>query len=275
MTNIDFKSLNPLLLPSLPLEQRKSLPICSAIYFAIDANNIIQYIGIASSLKSRWAAHHKENELIKIGNIRLAWLEVSDKSLLPTIEKALINWFNPPLNGIKQLTSQKNSKKFLLPYYYAYTEDVKKIDIITNIWGDSEKFLITYFIREWLQLHRDYCLNLAKFDAQMREIPFQQWAETIVMEGVKALPLYQHELRDIPENPLKDVALPPNSELIRRGINYITLGTQNLALLKVAIHYDRDNAVGFVSRIVREQFDRNWDKLYLPQVEAESFENWI
>jgi hypothetical protein len=90
---------------------------------------------------------------------------------------------------------------------------------------------------------------------------------------MEALPPYKCELLNIPENPLKDVALAP-TELTRRGINHIMLGTQNLALLRVGIHYDRDNSIGYVSRIVKEHFDRQWDKLYLPQVQAESFENW-
>jgi hypothetical protein len=47
-----------------------------------------------------------------------------------------------------------------------------------------------------------------------------------------------------------------------------------MAFLRVAILYDRDSSINFVSRIVREHLSRNWDKLYLPQVEAEDFENW-
>ncbi|WP_245912370.1 hypothetical protein [Brunnivagina elsteri] len=46
-------------------------------------------------------------------------------------------------------------------------------------------------------------------------------------------------------------------------------------LLKIVVYYDRDGAIGFVSRIVKEHLDRNWDKLYAPQVEAENFETWI
>jgi len=50
---------------------------------------------------------------------------------------------------------------------------------------------------------------------------------------------------------------------------------QNLVLFRVAIHYDRDNSIDVTSKIVKEHFNRNWDKLYLSQVKAENFENWI
>ena len=162
--------------------------------------------------------------------------------------------------------------KYLLAYYYTSPQDAERIDAFRNLSGDSEKNLITQFVRGWIGRNRECYLNLAKFDAEKREISFRQWAEIVVMEGVEALPPYKHEVRDIPENPLKDVVLSP--DLVKRGINYIMLGTQNLALLKNAIHYDRDNAVGFVSRIIKEHLDRNWVKLYLPQVEAENFETW-
>jgi hypothetical protein len=45
-----------------------------------------------------------------------------------------------------------------------------------------------------------------------------------------------------------------------------------MAFLRVAILYDRDSSINFVSRIVREHLSRNWAKLYAPQVEAEDFE---
>lgn len=40
-------------LPSLPLECRKALPECSGIYFAIDSQGVVQYIGKSSNLRQR------------------------------------------------------------------------------------------------------------------------------------------------------------------------------------------------------------------------------
>lgn len=110
-------TVNPLQLPSLPFEWRKALPECPAIYFAIDANNKIQYIGSTVNLKQRWISHHRESHLKAVGEIRLAWMEVSDKSLLPAIEEALITWFNPPLNNLRDGKCLTSSGKLRVSLY--------------------------------------------------------------------------------------------------------------------------------------------------------------
>lgn len=94
----------------------------------------------------------------------------------------------------------------------------------------------------------------------------------MVHQGIEKLPPYKQDLNNIPPSPLRDIALSPSAE--RKALNYLSLGKQNLALLRVGVHYDRDNAIGFVSRIVKEHLDRNWETLYRSQVEAENFENW-
>jgi hypothetical protein len=163
------------------------------------------------------------------------------------------------------------AQKFLIAYYYASPHDWERIEAFRALSGDSEKNLITQYVRGWLGKNRDYYLELAQRDAIARNLSFRAWGETVVRFGVDELPPYQEEI-SIPLNPLRDVTL--SSDTIRRPLNYILLGTQNLALLRIGIHHDRDTAIGFVSRIVKEHLDRNWDRLYAPQVEAEDFETW-
>ena len=91
-------TINPLALPSLPLADRSQLPSCSAIYFALEGD-CISYIGRTTNLKQRWITHHRYSQLNGLGNVRIAWLECSDPSLLPEIEAALIEYFQPSLNG--------------------------------------------------------------------------------------------------------------------------------------------------------------------------------
>lgn len=98
MTTIAPESIDPLNLPSLPLESRKDLPNCQGIYFVISSQGLIQYIGRTNNLKKRWQKHHRLSQLEKYLDVKIAWLEVSDCSLLPLIEKALIEWFKPYLN---------------------------------------------------------------------------------------------------------------------------------------------------------------------------------
>ena len=164
------------------------------------------------------------------------------------------------------------AERFTLTYYYVSPQDANRIEAFKDCSGDSEKTLVTQYVRGWLGRNREYYLNLAHIDAESRGIPFRQWGETVVRDGIEALPPYKQEIKHLPPNPLQAVGLSPDT--IRQPINYITLGVQNLALLRVGIHYDRDNAIGFVSRIVKEHLDRNWESLYAAQVAAENFDNW-
>lgn len=97
---INPKSISPYTLPSCLLEARENFPEISCIYFAIDSSGQIQYVGRAVNLRNRWrkAHHHRTNELEKIGNIKIAWLEIEDSSLLFSIEAICIKQFKPLLN---------------------------------------------------------------------------------------------------------------------------------------------------------------------------------
>ena len=91
--NIDLNSL-----PWLPLEAKSAFPKQAAIYFAIDSQGCIQYVGRAVNVHARWGNHHKYRQLETIGNVRIAYLLVDTPDLLPDIESALITYFKPLLN---------------------------------------------------------------------------------------------------------------------------------------------------------------------------------
>ena len=95
---INPQSVNPFALPSVPLENRKQLPEKPCIYFAIDSRGAIQYIGQSKNLRQRWSGHHRYSALDELGGVKVAWLELSDESLLYSVETALIQYFDPPLN---------------------------------------------------------------------------------------------------------------------------------------------------------------------------------
>ena len=90
---IDFSTL-----PSLPLASRSGLPTCPAVYFALEGDRVL-YVGRSGNLQQRWITHHRYSQLQGLNNVRIAWLECSDPSLLPEIEAALIEYFQPSLNG--------------------------------------------------------------------------------------------------------------------------------------------------------------------------------
>lgn len=105
-----FPEIEPLNLPSLPLSEKHNLPNLPAIYFAISDSNEIIYIGRTGKLATRWISHHRYYKLKAMGNIRIAWFQCSEESLLPQIEEVLISHFQPPLNG-KRNSEQKLENK--------------------------------------------------------------------------------------------------------------------------------------------------------------------
>lgn len=115
---INPASLDLSSLPWMPLEVRSAFPKQPAIYFAVDSQGCIQYIGRSINPKRRWAQHHKHDVLAQMGSVKIVYLFIDAIELLPEIEAALIQWFDPPLNGISSKSADydetKKPKQFLL-----------------------------------------------------------------------------------------------------------------------------------------------------------------
>lgn len=94
-SEINFSSL-----PWVPLDATAGFPAQPGIYFAIDSQNAIQYVGRSGDVRGRWRQHHKYDDLAAIGGVRIVYLFVDAPDLLPEIEAALIRWFTPALNCI-------------------------------------------------------------------------------------------------------------------------------------------------------------------------------
>ncbi|MEA5496352.1 GIY-YIG nuclease family protein [Limnoraphis robusta Tam1] len=93
--------LDPLTLPSVLLSERQHLPSCAAIYFAIDANDRILYVGKAKNLAARWKNHHRIHKLKEIdqeSSVRLAWQAWNEEDL-DEAERSSIKRFQPLLNN--------------------------------------------------------------------------------------------------------------------------------------------------------------------------------
>ena len=100
--SIDLKDL-----PSLSLDQRGELPETPGVYLAIDGEGNVQYIGQAENLRTRWAYHHRRIELeVNSSDVRIAWVSV-DKPFLKHIEQALIAYFKPCLNNLRNPVERK------------------------------------------------------------------------------------------------------------------------------------------------------------------------
>ena len=98
---INPQTLNLDSLPSVSLSNKNLLPKSPGIYFVIDSEKRIQYIGRSGSLHQRWSQHHRIKEFRKQKSMKIVYLKINELSLLPEIEKALIKWFKPRLNGMQ------------------------------------------------------------------------------------------------------------------------------------------------------------------------------
>jgi excinuclease UvrABC nuclease subunit len=147
LSNIDISAL-----PSLPLANRSGLPTCPAVYFALEGDRVL-YIGRSRNLQQRWAIHHRYKQLQAISNVRIAWLECSDPSLLTEIEMALIRQFLPPLNG-----SAVTSPQITMFLDERLKEKFKRV---CSIKGTTMTEEITRFIEESVNENNDL-LNLVE-----------------------------------------------------------------------------------------------------------------
>ncbi len=160
---MNLTEINPLTLPSLHLSERRSLPRCKAIYFVIDGD-IVLYIGQTVNLAQRWANHHRLNQFKS--NPHIAWLKCDDESLLLESEKALINYFSPPLNKtkIEEADRRYKASKKISVYLPEGAYD------ILNEWAESEgrpvSNLAAYILETITRQHedKDFSLSLKKIN---------------------------------------------------------------------------------------------------------------
>ena len=89
-------------LPYVSLLNKYLLPHCSAIYFLLDSENRVLYIGQATNLCARWKDHHRFEQLKKLNrksNLKIAWLVCeNNKELLDKTERYFIELYQPLLN---------------------------------------------------------------------------------------------------------------------------------------------------------------------------------
>lgn len=84
-------------LPSLAFEHRRDLPPIPALYFALDAQVSILYIGQTGNLRDRWKAHHRAPQMME-GGFRIHWREIADEEARLSAERQSIAFFRPPWN---------------------------------------------------------------------------------------------------------------------------------------------------------------------------------
>ncbi|GGA36932.1 GIY-YIG nuclease family protein [Okeania sp. KiyG1] len=192
-------SLNPLQLPSVSLPDRKQLPTCSAIYFAIDASDRILYIGKALNLAARWKSHHrfyKLEEIDKESPVRLAW-KAWNKDDLAEAEKRLIRIFQPLLNNTKVETPTViPSEDVLIEFLKTFSRrliifgtELKSSDQLLHVhlkydWTDCSPKGTAAKIKEYIKTNKDRNTSL-KFKRH-RYSRFDDFAGEVFRPGSRA-----------------------------------------------------------------------------------------
>lgn len=94
---------HPCLLPYVTLADRSSLPKAPGVYYAISTWKpwSVLYVGMSGNMRSRWLGdrHHKLNNCMDYGNIRLYYRVLRSESAAERREAHDIRRFNPPWNG--------------------------------------------------------------------------------------------------------------------------------------------------------------------------------
>ncbi len=100
-------------LPYLSLSEKRNLPSCPAVYFALSSQGRVLYIGRSVDIRERLRSHHRVPLLEALGGVKIAWLEQRNSIALPRLERTLIKYFNPPLNKIPSYFNKEDSEKLI------------------------------------------------------------------------------------------------------------------------------------------------------------------
>ncbi|MCE2697766.1 MAG: hypothetical protein PX483_01180 [Nostocales cyanobacterium LE14-WE4] len=171
-------------LPNLPLKSRGQLPEKSGIYYVIDDQSIIWYIGLAKNLRSRWAgkSHHRIYQLEKQRKkVFTIYYEFVHETQLDAIEQQRIEQYNPQLNGTIVKTKKLRPTETLLretlaviaPYSFILgVEPPRKDD--PNFMAKCQSFSSDRRIQKSvLPLNVIHiCINLEEFKIEKQKIVF-------------------------------------------------------------------------------------------------------
>jgi predicted component of type VI protein secretion system len=87
--------------PSTAWDQLAALPTGAAIYYVVNRDSIILYVGVSKHLRQRWVSHHRMADLAAAGAARIAWQAVWPEFLL--LEGLFISYCQPQWQRVKAL----------------------------------------------------------------------------------------------------------------------------------------------------------------------------
>jgi hypothetical protein len=100
-------------LPAVAYERRRFLPDAPGIYFALIDGEHVAYIGMATSLRSRWKGHGMDNRLKELGSVTIAYSVACGPGSLRDMESAAIQAFRPRLNFLHVPVESRGQPRML------------------------------------------------------------------------------------------------------------------------------------------------------------------
>jgi hypothetical protein len=104
---VDPRVVNIKELPWMPLTSKASFACKPCVYFVLNKENQVVYVGKAQNSKARWQNHEKTKSLAPAENFRIAFF-FADKELIHFYEAFFIKKFSPVLNKTIVGTSEIN-----------------------------------------------------------------------------------------------------------------------------------------------------------------------
>lgn len=98
--SINPESINVKELPCFSLLERLVLPQTKAVYFVLNDNGEVIYIGSTTNLRKRFYKHHHEEEFLTLTQGKIAWLTLEPSIYAEDIESRCIYFFKPKWNRI-------------------------------------------------------------------------------------------------------------------------------------------------------------------------------
>ena len=84
------------MLPSTPIASLEYLPNIPGVYFVVDSQGSVLYVGRSIKMRNRLKSHHRKDKFDAVEGAKVAYLVV-EASLLEAVEEEMINHFDPLL----------------------------------------------------------------------------------------------------------------------------------------------------------------------------------
>src|SRR5262245_57450665 len=79
--------------PSTAWDQVAALPTGAGIYYVLNREGVVLYVGASKHVRQRWGSHHRRADLAAVGATRIAWQAVWPEFL--PLEALFINYCQP------------------------------------------------------------------------------------------------------------------------------------------------------------------------------------